>query len=60
MSETDDPPSFHAANCKVDECEWSTLRSSMVSLYGDLEDHLKDTHDYTEQEWRDARERLAT
>lgn len=34
------------------------MRSSMIDVYGDLEDHLKDEHDYSEAEWRDARRRL--
>jgi predicted small metal-binding protein len=56
---SDDPPSFHAANCKRDGCDFSTLRSSMVQIYGDLEDHLKDEHGVDDEEWRDIREGLA-
>lgn len=56
---SDDPPAFHAANCSLSGCDWSTLRSSLVAVYADLEDHLKGEHDYTEAEWRDARRRLA-
>ena len=52
------PPSFHAANCKLDDCEWSTLRTSMLAIYGDLEDHMRDEHAYSDEEWRDLRRRL--
>jgi len=51
-------PSIHAVNCKVNDCTWSSLGTSMIRLYGDLEDHLKDEHEYSDQEWREARERL--
>jgi predicted small metal-binding protein len=53
-----DSPALHAANCGLEGCDWSTMRASLVAVYGDLEDHLKDVHDYTEREWRDARDRL--
>lgn len=55
---SDDPPSFHAANCRLDGCDWTTMRTSMIAIYGDLEDHMKDDHGYSEAEWRDARQRL--
>jgi hypothetical protein len=51
-------PALHAANCRHEGCEWSTMATSMIGLYGDLEDHMKDEHDYTESEWREARRRL--
>ena len=54
-----EPPSFHAANCRLDDCEWSTLRSSMIQIYADLEDHLKQEHGYTEEQWRESRSELA-
>lgn len=50
--------SFHAANCKRDGCDWSTMRNSMLRIYGDLEDHMKDEHGLSEEEWRDLRGRL--
>lgn len=52
------PPALHAVNCRIADCEWGAIRSSMIGLYGDLEDHLKDEHGYTEAEWRDTRRRL--
>jgi hypothetical protein len=55
MSES---PSFHAASCRVGGCDWSTLRSSMLALYGDPQDHLKCEHDYSDAEWQDTRRRL--
>jgi len=55
---TEEAPAMHAANCKVDDCSWSTVAFDMITLYGDLEDHLKDEHDYSEEDWRDTREEL--
>jgi hypothetical protein len=34
------------------------MATSMIGLYGDLEEHMKEEHDYTESEWREARRRL--
>lgn len=55
---SDDPPSFHAIKCKLDGCEWSSLRSSWIRLYADMEEHMKEEHGYSESEWEDARSRL--
>jgi hypothetical protein len=30
----------------------------MIEIYGDLEDHLKDDHGYSEDEWRETRNEL--
>lgn len=49
---------LHTGNCNLENCDWGTIRSSMVAVYRDLEDHLKDEHGYSEGEWRDARQRL--
>jgi len=56
---TEESPAMHMANCKKDDCSWSTVAFEMIELYGNLEDHLKDEHGYTEQEWRETREDLA-
>ena len=50
----DDPPSLHAANCRVDGCEWGTLGFDMPRLYADLGDHLMTEHDYSTDEWLDT------
>jgi len=55
---SDDPPSFHAANCSIDGCDWGTLDTSMPALVENLRQHMIDTHDYTEDEWREAAEEL--
>jgi len=34
------------------------MRTSMLAIYGDLEDHLKDEHGVDEDEWRRIRGRL--
>lgn len=57
-SMTDKPSAFHSANCRVDDCDWGTLRTSMIGIFGDLEDHLKDDHGYTDAEWRESRNEL--
>ncbi len=49
-------PSFDMARCRVDDCEWSTLTTA--GIYDALRDHLQAEHDYTDEEWREARTRL--
>lgn len=51
-----DAPSFDLARCRVDGCDWSTLTS--VGVYDALREHLQQEHDYSDQEWREARTRL--
>jgi hypothetical protein len=50
------PPSFDAARCTIDDCEWSTLTSTGV--YDELREHLQSEHDYSDAEWREARTKL--
>lgn len=50
------PPSFDAARCNVDGCEWSVLTSTGV--YEEVREHLQDEHGYSDEEWRETRTRL--
>lgn len=52
------PQPLHAANCRLDDCEWGMIRSSMPAIYGELEAHLKDEHGYTDAEWQESRREL--
>jgi len=56
---TEDSPSLHAAECRHEGCEWNTMAFSLIELYGELEDHLKAEHDYSQDDWQNAREKLA-
>jgi hypothetical protein len=49
-------PSLDMARCKIEGCEWSTLTSTGV--HDELREHLQDEHDYTDEEWREARSEL--
>jgi len=51
---TDDPPTLHAANCRVEDCDWGTLGFDLPSLYADLGDHLMTDHEYSVDEWHET------
>ena len=56
---SDSAPALHAAKCSKDGCEWNTVAFDMIEIYGQLEDHLKEEHGYSQEQWRETREELA-
>ena len=48
---SDNTPSLHAANCRVEGCEWGTIGFDMPTLYADLGEHLMDVHNYSTDDW---------